>query len=40
VFDCIFWFVCGVVEVLQIGVSTAKCTKLVVSACLCMCVSG
>jgi len=27
------------VEVLQIGVSTAKCTKLVVSARVCMCVS-
>ena len=27
------------VEVLLIGVSTAKCTKLVVSACVCMSVS-
>ena len=34
---CVFWFVCGVVEILQIDVSTAECAKPVVSACLCVC---
>jgi len=30
--------VCGTVEILQIGGSTVKCTKLRMSAYVCMCV--